>query len=335
MRYRPLTLLSRLIVCTCGLALLLLLPATSLWAQTPYFRVDIKRNRVVAVSGLNLRDAPSLQGRVLTKVPFGGQVRIISDTAFAYANYESPEVRDHNCWFKASYDGHIGYLFDAYLFHPPIENDGYNEGDIPAGMNEDYRLFTNRGSVNLNYDHFGYEWLGLYAGQGNCTLSSIRPSYRYYPGEIEETLEMTVNDGRPLPVFFIAGKKGWKTGVRPGTINLRGGTAEAVQAASMVLCAEYGISVKPGKGSSWAASHEFTLSIDGKNQVLNPGGRAGDALYVEAATDLDGDGRPDFIISYNADGYDYTVIYALFLSSEAREGELVRPVAVHYVYNGC
>jgi len=76
--------------------LLLLLIVTTLPAQAPYYEVNSKRNQVIAISGLNLRDAPGAHGRILTKVPFRDQVEILSDSAFAYINDESQNVREQN-----------------------------------------------------------------------------------------------------------------------------------------------------------------------------------------------------------------------------------------------
>jgi len=320
---------------SCGFTFLLALLSTHSFAQPSYrYQADTSRNRVIAVSGLNLRDAPGANGKILAKIPFGEHVKILGDTIFAASNPEPFESRSYNYWVKAEHTGQTGYLYDAYLYRPPVPYDAYTEGDVPSGLNQKYRLFTNRGSANLNYNHFSYKWYGLYASPNSCTLSSITPSYRYYPNDIDESLEMTVNNGR-LPVFFIASKKGLNTGSNSGQVNIWNGTSDDMQAASEKMCTEYNISAIPGNVNDWAASHEFTLTQNGKSQLLNPGGRAGSALYVEAATDLDGDGKTDFIISYNAKGYDYTLIFALFLSSEARAGELVRPVAMQYVYSGC
>jgi len=107
------------------------------------------------------------------------------------------------------------------------------------------------------------------------------------------------------------------------------------QKAFVTACATYGITVEPGGQGSWASSNILTLTQGNQTQLLNPGGGAGTALDLEAASDFDGDGKTDLIISFDTAGWDLTVTYALFLSSEARPGELVRPVAVQYSYQGC
>lgn len=328
------TLLLKFAVCTCGLALLLI--STALSAQQEYrYKADTLRKQVIAVSGLNLRDAPGAHGRVLTKVPYLDTVTILNDTAYAPVNLDSYEVRTHNYWIKASYGDQTGYLFDAYLYYPTRKVYSFPAADYPAGINTNYQLFTNMGSSDLNYDHFSYEWYGLYDRPGGCSVRSISPSYRFYEGEIEASLEMTVNNS-PFPNFFIASRKGLKTGARPGTIIRWEGNLENTQAASDAVCRDYNISSsRPETTGAWASSQELTLTIGNTSQHLNPGARAGSAVYVEAATDIDGDGQTDFIISYDAKGYDSTYIYVLFLSSEARAGELVHPVAMQYIYDGC
>ena len=65
---------------------------------------------VLAVSGLNLRESPDLNGKVVAKVPFGQKVKFLEDTG---QELTVGNLSGH--WTKVQYQGKVGYLFDAYL----------------------------------------------------------------------------------------------------------------------------------------------------------------------------------------------------------------------------
>lgn len=299
-------------------------------------KISPQRNTVVATGGLNLRAAPGTHGKVVGKLPFGTKVELLSEEIYApdslnrWADHLPP-----NGWARVRAGDVEGYLYDAYLyFSAPKSDAAETDETFPAGINTKYQLITPYGSATGAYDPFAHKWFGLFAHKKGVSLSRVKPSFRFLYGEIEDHLRM-VADGKRQPSFFVGGPNAWATGKRAGVIIDRRGTAKDWQRDSEAACAAHGISVAPGNKNSWASASELTLKSGGREQYLNPGGQAGSALYLEAAADLDGDGETDFIISYDVVGWDYSIMYVLFLSSEARPGELVRPVAMQYTYQGC
>lgn len=326
MKYIVLTLLSILLLCTS-------VRAQAVWED---IRIDLRRNTVVATGGLNLRAEPSTKGKIVAKLPFTTEVKILEEALFNpdSVNQFNEWVQPFG-WAKVRFGQDVGYLYDAYLYYSAPTTSHPPEDEWPEGINTKYRLITNAGDANKSYDVFSYKWYGLYREATNCNLQYIKPTFSYFAGEVEETLDMIANT-KTQPVFFIGSPKTLPTGFRGGWVgNMNGQTAEAYGELSEKACAANGITVESAPPGSWISSNKFILKVGNITQHLTPGGKAGTAQYLEAVGDFDGDGKTDFIISYDTVDYDSTVTYALFLSSEARPGELVRPVAMQYSYNGC
>lgn len=325
MKYYLPTLLLILFLCTCG-------RAQSNWQG---LTINKNRNTVIATGGLNLRSEPGTGSKVIARLPFGTRVTILETKLYAPDEINRfKEYLQPNGWARVEAGQHTGYVFDAYLYYGMPNPRAATNDTLPKGMNTKYQLITNAGSADGRYDPFAYSWRGIYPRSTGITVNTVKPTFRYFPGEVEESLDM-IADGEAQPYFFIGTQKPWPTTVRSGYLITNDNTSDDRALASAAACASFGITVAPGRPNSWASSVILTLEDGKQNQILNPGGRAGSALYLEAAGDFDGDGKTDFIISFNADGWDYTIIYTLFLSSEARPGELVRPVAMQYSYQGC
>lgn len=325
MKYIALTLLLQLLLCTSG-------RAQSEWGE---IRIPSNRNTVVATGGLNLRSAPGTHGKIVVKLPYSTKVEVLEE------KLHNPDTVNHKYewvqpygWAKVRAGRDTGYLYDAYLYYNVPSPLLSPQDDWPEGINTKYRVITNQGDATENYDVFSYKWYGLYHEAINCNVQYVKPSFSYFAGEVEESLDMVANT-EAQPTFFIGSPKTLGTGFRIGWIKPLGSGTEEDQKASETVCAANGIAVKPVETSYWASANEFTLKVGDVTQHLSPGGRAGAALYLEAAADFDGDGRNDFIISYDIKGWDSSIMYVLFLSSEARPNELVRPVAMHYTYHGC
>ncbi|OHD56940.1 MAG: hypothetical protein A2Y33_08235 [Spirochaetes bacterium GWF1_51_8] len=67
---------------------------------------------VTAQSGLNLRDKADIGGKLIIKVPYGSEIKVLKDTKppvpFAFDN-----IKGH--WAYIEYKGKKGYIFDGYL----------------------------------------------------------------------------------------------------------------------------------------------------------------------------------------------------------------------------
>ena len=83
------------------------------------------------------------------------------------------------------------------------------------------------------------------------------------------------------------------------------------------------------------AAQSYVYHRGDRTQTLTTGPGPGSALFLEATGDFDGDGRPDFILSYHAATDDLMNYYVLWLSSRAKPGELPGPAAPFSEYFGC
>lgn len=85
------------------LMVLLVCIITAQEVETPQFLT------VIATLGLNLRDNPSLESKVIDKIPYGGQLFLIDE------NYEN--IRDllDNDWAHVTFDDKTGYVASRYV----------------------------------------------------------------------------------------------------------------------------------------------------------------------------------------------------------------------------
>ena len=94
---------------------IILLTTTSLTAQRNYKKGD--QLYVLAPSGLNIRNAPSLSGEKVGKALFKDEVEVIgygkSPQAFSYTGIDGH-------WLKIDYKGLEGYVFDGLVSRFPI-----------------------------------------------------------------------------------------------------------------------------------------------------------------------------------------------------------------------
>jgi len=92
------------------LILLLILPLFT-------FTSDSDTRFVWAKSGLTLRDAPNMQGKKITVVPYSATVKLMKNGGEGIQGEveEFPGFMMKGNWVRVQYQGKIGYLFDGYL----------------------------------------------------------------------------------------------------------------------------------------------------------------------------------------------------------------------------
>ena len=76
---------------------------------------DPVRTNVFAFSGLKIRTAPGLDGQVLTVIPFGETVEIITSES----TLETIEWMEGQ-WIKVEFEGIQGFVFDGFLSDLPV-----------------------------------------------------------------------------------------------------------------------------------------------------------------------------------------------------------------------
>ena len=86
---------------------------------------DGSNYHVMALSGLKMRDLPSLKGKKILTIPYNGEVELI-DTGESYGELTIQELKDFYIkgeWVKVRYDGKEGFVFNGYLTQFPLPSD--------------------------------------------------------------------------------------------------------------------------------------------------------------------------------------------------------------------
>jgi len=194
-----------------------------------------------------------------------------------------------------------------------------------------------------------HSWLGLFRTESGYALRAIRPEVDAVhnevfenPGDPPSGRVVRAEEGDPQPLYLFSGLTALREGpvytAFEGAMHLRPGFVRlgSVGAPSCVLSIS-------AEESNWERdSHRdyavrLTRWIEGKqvDQIILTAAET----YFRVPTlywsgDLDGDGVLDFIIDVNPSLEGSATILALFLSSAAKEGEIVRIVA-EIGFGGC
>ena len=197
----------------------------------------------------------------------------------------------------------------------------------------------------------GEQWLGLYATKNSSALILSRLTVKREYDEIVDvgTNQKTgkaVSVNRPTkPIFLVKGATMLHAGLVTTVYKAEQGRAKALGngAAMDLKLGGRSYRLQVVSKDSTSSSDEGVLSADAKmiltsdqtTQVLYSlvGKSANDPnWFLLWAGDLDGDGKLDLYMNL---GYHYNMSqHKLFLSSQARKGQLVREVA-EFVTTGC
>lgn len=297
-------------------------------------KVDTQLNKVIANGGLRLREKPDTSSKILTTIPFGEKVKYLSASSFGtdsigYTDEEPGQKWVHGNWVKVSWRNQTGFVLDSYLFY----NGEFEDAEMNL-LNQDYRLVfpgchcTLYSLLNLAgwkfYGYFGDSTNGLI--RKPVTVRYLRSDDVIFCGYIvdiqpakglqfaiaaREDVDFSVN----IPwVKWLDMTSGFN---EPTTLNSK------LQAFSLKT-------IIPQRDSSEYVVPQLYLKKAGKKQLLNVLDYWKPAFLIFCG-DLDKDGRNDYIISFG-DKAGGTILY---LSSKARPGELVRPVAVFFISYCC
>jgi len=184
----------------------------------------------------------------------------------------------------------------------------------------------------------GDEWLGLFCNQDSCTVAPTRVRVERFrdmsDGENETTGRSVSIDGLPDElVCLLKNVPGIEAGSVP-TVPDRDIVDDRDKATVVYNGVTYHLRRSLPEPNALDDPARLLLRGEGKVQTIAVEYKlddGGPVWTVQWAGDLDRDGRLDLIVS--CDGYNFSAL-ELFLSSKAREGELVRAVAtIHHV--GC
>ena len=283
---------------------------------------DLSQNYIViSTNGLNLRMDPGTNSEVLLSIPYGEKVRIIEqdekylDTIGGHTFYSSGSKTHFShltgYWVKINYKGIEGFVFDAYLYVDITDL----MDNLDPNINKDFVLLFPGNSCNYNFwFNNKLKWYGIYKLKETVHLKQISLSYyKDYSSELGD-VGISTNDNKNL-CFIIGSKYSLINESKSGEYSYEWYMNNFDKFPEFYF-----------EENSYGKA--LILELGKRNQILNP--KNEDYLMSPSNIiwkgDLDGDNHPDYIIHFGSK-QGRTVLY---LSSEAVNNQIVKPVAIFY-----
>lgn len=298
-------------------------------------KVNTQLTKVIANGGLRLREKPGTSSKILTTIPFGEKVRYLSAAAFGtdsivFTDDSGKTQKIPGCWVNVSYKNWKGYVLNVYLYYSPT-----NSMVLKDGENEDFLLLLpGAGCVPENiHNPVEWKWYGYFEDTVKGTISVKPVSIRYLSWNTGYyDLEIAAEPSKNLK-FIIGSKNEMPVSTKLTSMKILNlWTWDISERSNPDLEKLPGLSLQlvPELDTTKMPPVRLLLIKDGKQQLLfRP--EFGYPRCVFYCGDIDNDGKNDYIINYDEKS-GYTVLY---LSSKARPGELVRPVAVFFTTYCC
>lgn len=302
-----------------------------LFGQFDKMRVDTNQNLVISPNGLSIRNKPNLKSKKLGVVPFGKRVKIEDiksygwDTIGRYDYFKGEEISYSSHisgqWVKVKYQNLQGFMFNAYLYSKSPNGRYYAE--LKKDFPKDFALlfpgincFT-----NINFEP-NMNWYGLYHEKGKYSLKKITVGFYKIFSDFYD-FGITSSDNKNL-LLILGSKKPLKTKTIKGAFwTGYNQYLYPFKNEYHEVFKKHGIELQQKEGPNLS----IILKDKSKSQLLNP-----KEMKISYPTiflwkgDLDGDGQLDYIFHYG-DKSGETILY---LSSEAKDGEIVKPVAAYF-----
>jgi hypothetical protein len=284
---------------------------------------------VIAQSGLNIRSAPTLAGKVIAKAPYLSQVEYLSDESFnrdtigilksffrssdPQGNLVETDVPLAGDWVKVKYNGRVGYTFNVYLSSPQnlVKSPDY------------FVLSPGENCGDEFFDLTKYYCYGIYGSGEETEVREIKASYivqetgtgylaPLITTEDNQELRLVIGSKRELPTAdsdFIVNlsRPAWSQKLAPipvrdcGVLEVKEFKREIPNSSKHIRNFTGYFERGPRKQPLFK---DFTINY----------------LSILGCGDLDGDDKVDYLIMVTLDEYPRKLLY---LSSIAGDGEVL------------
>jgi uncharacterized protein YgiM (DUF1202 family) len=177
--------------------------------------IDEECNTVIAVNGLNIREKPTKNAKIIGKIPFGKRIKHLTkysfevDTITDYFNVSDyPYGRNQvykftGKWAKIEYEDKIGYVLDAYLFYAKDVSKAYSFDK------KEYALLYSYSACYTNmYSPSKFIWYGLFKhDEKKYSLKRVDINYFSKDNEISGGKDIGVSTGNDKGLMLIIGSK--------------------------------------------------------------------------------------------------------------------------------
>ena len=292
--------------------------------------------RAISLTGLNIRKLPSIKSEIIGGIPFLDQVQILSERndwkrdTIGINKFYNPHGNDYNIpisgnWLKVKYAEIEGFVFSPYLANiDKFQKNSIEKVNAEYGLNFPGQLCSDNIHRNKKL-----KWFGLYETPetGKYFLEQIEVDYNITDSEYT-WLNILGGKKGLLLMFGVSDLKKVNKHIDGEFFNFMINTIEFINYRNN--CSIYtgdDLSIEYDK-RNWI----ITLKNNGRTQILNPESynlSTPDSLVWRG--DIDGDNMDDYIIKYG----EKVIQIVLYLSSEAKDDELVKPVAVFYTGYCC
>lgn len=299
--------------------------------ENDWFWNNKQATQVIAQNGLVVRAAPSKNADRLGKLAFGTSVKYLdNDIKLMDSLYvektDSKTIQVCGAWRKIEYQGKAAYVNSAFLYRP------LHPSKYEPNLNTDYALLLyGANCINNVKSSSEYFWYGYYNIENqSCQLRQVDIDFVRTEGSYAD-INVIVQDDQDLK-FIIGSKKKLNTGeinewATDGFYNKLTSYKITGIDSTVVEDPFFEIHTK-------TKDEQFTpygiLKYNDKKQEINNEAYG----YINGYTfigDIDGDGRPDYIIPYG----EKTGRTILYLSSERGPGELAKAVAAYHTGYCC
>ncbi len=303
--------------------------------------IALGKAKVLPIEGLSLREKPSLKANRLALIPYDTQIKVIDNASGKLDSLpikiapteglgEAGPTFFRGWWVKVRYLNQVGYVFDPFLIREmQFFLSSRDDEVLFPETNREFRLMQPGSTCVYNLaDLRKYQWWGLYRMGDECLVKPVRLQQHMSRTQATEDVVyqfLYSNASEPEGLMSVIGVAGAWGGTRSSELKYRSDWMRGYHDDSIRI-KKVGIQQVPDHVNSNPTTHlywwQYQVGLTAQRLRKESYG----AIALDLAADLDGDGKQDLIVTYGEESTS-TVLY---LSTHARAGELLRPVAVFY-----